>query len=120
MLTKRQDQAFAERPRSPCRESESAVAWFADARLPPETSSLIADATAETLRRRDVVCDLAIPQAEELHRILADELASLKSGERAVPEVLAAINDRIAAATRERKSAVRDSYRRSLGLPPLK
>jgi ABC-type glycerol-3-phosphate transport system substrate-binding protein len=120
MLTKRQDQAFAERPRSPCRESESATAWFADARLSPETSSLIADAAAETLRRRDVVCDLAIPHAEELHRILADELASLKSGKRAVPEVLAAINDRIAVATRERKSAVRDSYRRSLGLPPLK
>ena len=119
-LTKHPDQAFADRPRSPCRETDMTVLFPSDGFISLETASLIADATAETLRRRDLACDLAIPQADAVRSIIAEELGRWKMEHLTAQAALAAMQTRVSAATKEDRAALRDSYRRSLGLPPLK
>ncbi|MFO0918020.1 MAG: extracellular solute-binding protein [Planctomycetaceae bacterium] len=114
-------QAFAERPRSPCRESEMGLAWFgADGTLSPETAASITEATAASLRHGNVVCDLALPHAHAIREILTTELARVKDGSAKPQDVLAAINSQIAAATQADRTALRAAYRRSLGLSPIK
>jgi ABC-type glycerol-3-phosphate transport system substrate-binding protein len=119
-LTAHQDQAFAERPRSVCRESEAIAAPPESAELSAETASQIVDATAETLRRKDVVFDLAIPQAQAVRQIIAEELETAKEDLRPTAEILAAMQRRISEATQDRREQVRDMVRRSAGLGPGK
>lgn len=119
-LAAHQGQAFAERPRSVCRESEAVAAPPDSGELSAETASQIGDATAETLRRKEVVFDLAIPQAQAVRQIIAEELEAAKDDSRPTAEILAAIQRRVAEATRDRREQVRDMSRRSAGLAPVK
>jgi ABC-type glycerol-3-phosphate transport system substrate-binding protein len=120
MLIQHQEQAFITAPRSPCRESEVLSPLPSDGQLSVEAASLLVDATAETLRRRNVACDLAIPNAGEIRQILAEELAGVQEASCETSEVLAAIHTRISAAIKDRREVLRDEYRRSVGLMPLK
>lgn len=117
-LSKQLASAFAERPRSVCRESES-LSGFPSGGLAVEANSLLTDATAQTLRRRDAVGDLPVPGAAPLRKIIAEELAAAKS-DQATGEILAAIQRRLVEATESRREALRDDYRRAVGLGPLK
>jgi ABC-type glycerol-3-phosphate transport system substrate-binding protein len=120
MLVAHRDRVFAECPRSICRESETFVPPLDSGELSPETISEMADATAETLRRRDVTFDLAIPNAQVVRAIIADELESAKDESRPTVEILAAIQRRVSDATQENRTQFRDAYRRSVGLAPAK
>jgi hypothetical protein len=120
MLTSRLDQAFAERPRSVCRESEAALMAHETEGLSAETASQIVDATAQMLRRRDLTFDLAIPQAGVVRDIIAEELESANDETRPTSELLAAMQRRIFDATQDRRQQLRDAYRRSVGLAPAK
>jgi len=119
LLAERTDAAFADRPRSVCRESES-LTGFGSGELSAETESLLTDATAETLRRLDTVCDFSLPAAGPLRQIIAEELGSSAKTERESEVILTAIQGRLVQATQDRRDAIRDSYRRSVGLAPAK
>jgi ABC-type glycerol-3-phosphate transport system substrate-binding protein len=120
MLTKHQNAAFADRPQSPCREADANAAFSFDPAIAPETASRVVDATAQTLRRHDVVCDLAIPNADDVRAIIGDELLRWRSEDRTPDEALTAIQQRVVEATKDRRAELRDNYRRSLGLSPAK
>src|SRR5690606_12720111 len=89
-LSSRSDQAFAERPQSVCRES-AAMSAFDVGELPAETASRLVDNTAQSLRRRDVVCDLAVEGAPQIHEILAAELAAAQDTNKPTSDILADI-----------------------------
>ena len=120
LLTKHQDEAFVVQARSPCRESDVLSSLPETSEISRETASLAVDATAVTLRRRDVVCDLAIPQAQDVRRIIAQELEAARGNSRETKDILAALQASISSGTEEHRESLRDAYRRSLGLPALK
>ncbi len=115
-ISGRLDAAFAERPRSVCRESES-LSGFGSAELSTEANSLVTDATAQTLRSRNLACDFNVPGGDEIRSIIAEELANL---DREPAAILAAIQSRLITATEGQREEIRDAYRRSVGLAPLK
>ncbi len=120
-LVRQISQAFAERPRSPCRESETGLPLFgADGSISPDTAGMAIDASAAMLRQTHVACDLAVPQARAIREILSAELAAMQNGTASPRDVLTAINSKIAAATQPDRESLRNAYRRSLGLSPLK
>lgn len=118
-LIERIDVAFAERPRSICWESEANTLLLDTSEFTPETTSQIADATAETLRRRDVTFDLAIPGASLIRQAISAELAAAQDESKSTAEILAAIQQRVATMTASRRVPLRDDYRRSVGLGPV-
>ncbi len=117
-LSSRSDQAFAERPRSVCRESE-VMSAFDSGQLPAEAASLVVDATAQSLRRRDAVCDLTVEAAPQIREILAAELEAAQDASKPTIDILAAMQSRVKEATESDRARLRDSYRRSVGLAPL-
>lgn len=119
-LVERRDLAFAERPRSICRESEANTLISESPDLSPETASLIADATAETLRRKDVTFDLAVSGAGAIRQAIAAELDAARDDASPTVDILAAIQRRVSELTKDRRDELRDEYRRSVGLGPVK
>jgi ABC-type glycerol-3-phosphate transport system substrate-binding protein len=109
--------AFAGRPRSVCRESES-LAGFSSGDLNAETEGLVTDAVAQTLRSRATVAEFAVPDAAPLRTIIAEELAVAQDPQRETKAILAAIQNRLVEATESHRDSLRDAYRRAVGLAP--
>ena len=114
------DEAFAALPKGPCRESQLTLAptWFGP-ELSSEEASQYADAVAQSLRDMQLVYELPVIGAEEFRQAAAVALEPLIRGEadseqtsNAMQHAFEVIVERLG------PDAVRDSYRRGLGLSP--
>lgn len=108
-------------PKTPCRESQvtTSASWH-EAGLSLEEASKAVDATALMLRDSQVVADLPIPNAAQfrdatnvvLARLLANELDAAAAAHQLQTDFAKIVSDR-------GTQAVRNDYRRGLGLPAL-
>ena len=114
------DEAFAALPKGPCRESQLTLApnWFGP-ELSSEEASQYADALAQSLRDMQLVYELPVIGADEFRQAAAVALEPLIRGEadseqtsNAMQHAFELIVERLG------PDAVRDSYRRGLGLSP--
>ena len=114
------DEAFANLPKSPCRESqlEQAPAWFGPA-LSTEEASQYTDATAQSLRDPDLVYELPVMGADEFRQATSDALGPLIEGKASPQETAGRLQDAFAAIVEKLgPDAVRESHRRGLGMSP--
>ena len=114
------DDAFTALPKGPCRESqlEFAANWFGP-ELSSEEASQYADAVAQSLRDMQLVYELPVIGAEEFRQAASVALEPLIRGEadaeqtsNTMQQAFEMIVERLG------PDAVRDSYRRGLGLSP--
>ena len=112
------ESAWATLPKTPCRESQVSTAptWNNDG-LTAEEASQYVDAVAQTLRDTQLVAELPLPRADDLHAATARCISRVLSGEVEPTVALATLQaefDEIA--TSLGKDSLRAAYRRGLGL----
>ncbi len=114
------DEAFVSLPKGPCRESQLTLApnWFGP-ELSSEEASQYADAVAQSLRDMQLVYELPVIGADEFRQAAAIALEPFIRGasdseqtSQAMQQAYESIVERLG------PDAVRDSYRRGLGLSP--
>lgn len=117
------DEAFSTLPKGPCRESQIPLSpsWFGP-ELSTEEASLYTDAVGQSLRDTQLVTELPVLGAEEFRHAAAKALESLLNGETDTEQTLNLMQSSFESIVeRLGRDAVRDSYRRGLGMAlPLK
>lgn len=114
------DEAFANLPKSPCRESQVnlAPAWFGPY-LSTEEATQYADAVAQSLRDPELVYELPVIGAQEFRRATAEVLEPLIRGHIATDDAANRLQaDFTAIVEKLGIDAVRESHRRGLGMSP--
>jgi len=114
------DQAFATLPKSPCRESQLsfATSWFGP-ELSREEAAEYCDSVAQSLRDTQLVFELPVVGADEFRRAASSDLELLLKGDSNVDQLAETLQKSFEAIVdRLGRDAVRDSYRRGLGLGP--
>lgn len=115
------EEAFANLPKSPCRESQLELApnWYTPS-LQSEEASQYVDAVAQSLRDSELVYELPVIGANDFRAVTSEILGQFLEGQLdaaatadRLQESFTAIVDRLGS------EAVRDSHRRGLGMSPL-
>lgn len=107
---------------TPCRHSQldEPSRWVGPGLVESEAASYV-QALADSLLDRSLVAELPVIGRERFREALTRSLSSVLSGERDPQSALQVAADEWQRITAELgKEAVRDSYRRSLGLPPAR
>jgi multiple sugar transport system substrate-binding protein len=89
-------------------------------RLPAKTTSRLFELTRLGLRHDNWICDLRVAKAPELYRSLQRHLQEALVGKRTPIESLTAAENQWRESVKAERLALRDEYRRSLGLPPIR
>jgi ABC-type glycerol-3-phosphate transport system substrate-binding protein len=115
----RYEQAFANVPKSVCRESQlSGAATWVSSDLRPNELYGYWGVTAESLRQSNISAELPVVGRPRFRQALTEGLTAALEGKASPQSALKSVADRWRAITKELGvDRVRDSYRKCLGLP---
>jgi ABC-type glycerol-3-phosphate transport system substrate-binding protein len=115
----RYEQAFANVPKSVCRESQlSGTATWVSSDLRPNEFFGYCGATAESLRQSNISAELPVVGRPRFRKALTEGLTAALEGKASPESALKSVADRWRAISKELGvDRVRDSYRKCLGLP---
>jgi multiple sugar transport system substrate-binding protein len=115
----RYEQAFANVPKSVCRESQlTGTATWVSSDLRPNEFFGYCGATAESLRQSNISAELPVVGRPRFRKALTDGLTAALEGKASPETALKSVADQWRAISKELGvDRVRDSYRKCLGLP---